>query len=311
MNWEIFLAVKDKLEKEEKLPGFLSVIPGDEIIVKYDEIIPSALFTVFFSKEQSNQITQRCHIISDQPLSIICNNKAELAPGLIEEILLYLPYALLPYYARKEKKCFAISHFAQTLDGKIAACSGDSKWIGNQENLVHAHKMRAMCDAIMVGANTLAVDNPRLNVRHVKGSDPVKVVLGGDSLDLEDFKAIDVNTILFSRNHLEAVGAYTKVSLAKDPDYNTVEILRELYLRGLNSVYIEGGAYTTSQFLQQNALDQVQIHISSKILGSGMSSFTFEGANSVSEAKKFTHGRFMSMGDEVMFIGNLARDEGN
>ena len=308
MNWEIFLAVKDKLEKEKNLPLFFSVIPGDEVVVKYNEVVPSALFTVFFSKDQG---TQRNHFFSDQPLSIKCKNKAELAPGLTEEILLYLPYALLPYYARKEKRCFAISHFAQTLDGKIATCSGDSKWIGNKENLVHAHKMRAMCDAIMVGSNTLAVDNPSLNVRHVKGNDPVKVVLGGDSLDLGDFKAIDVNTILFCQNHLESVGTCTKVSLTKNPGYNTVEILRELYLRGLHSVYIEGGSYTTSKFLQQNALDQVQVHISSKILGSGTSSFTFEGANSVSEAKKFTHVRFMSMGDEVMFIGNLAKDESN
>ena len=68
-----------------------------------------------------------------------CSNIAEEQISFLKQ---YIPYALLPLYANKERRTITISHFAQTLDGKIATNGGDSKWIGNQENLVHAHRMR-------------------------------------------------------------------------------------------------------------------------------------------------------------------------
>ncbi|MEO1451963.1 MAG: dihydrofolate reductase family protein, partial [Bacteroidota bacterium] len=58
----------------------------------------------------------------------------------------YLPYALLALQAKKQQRAISIGHFAQTLDGKIATETGESRWIGNPENLTHAHRMRALCD---------------------------------------------------------------------------------------------------------------------------------------------------------------------
>src|SRR5260221_7566500 len=97
---------------------------------------------------------------------------------------LYLPYCLALLEAKRRKRAIAISHFAQTLDGRIATCGGDSRWIGCPENLMHAHRMRALCDAVLIGAGTLRRDRPRLNVRHVTGTDPTRVVIGAGPLDL-------------------------------------------------------------------------------------------------------------------------------
>ncbi|MEM9328295.1 MAG: RibD family protein [Bacteroidota bacterium] len=218
---------------------------------------------------------------------------------------LYLPYALVGVEARTHRRSIAISHFAQTLDGRIASDSGDSKWIGNEDNLTHAHRMRALCDAILIGSKTLEVDNPRLNVRLVEGSSPIRVIIGGDELCVEEYQAVDKDTILFCQNH-SASSHVNKVTLLRDERYATKEILQELFRRGLHSVYIEGGCYTTSSFLTQGMLDQIQLHISPMILGSGRSSFEFPGAEDMSGALRFKTGRFVDVGADVMFVGSLA-----
>ncbi|NJK98835.1 MAG: hypothetical protein HC905_31475 [Bacteroidales bacterium] len=93
----------------------------------------------------------------------------------------YLPYCFSTLKSHKLKRTYGISHYAQSLDGKIATVDGKSKWISDQENLNHSHRMRAMCDSILIGINTLRNDKPRLDVRHVKGNNPVKVVIGNSS----------------------------------------------------------------------------------------------------------------------------------
>ena len=98
------------------------------------------------------------------------------AAALLE---IYLPYCMAPVHARRVRRSFTVSHFAQSLDGRIATDLGDSRWIGCAENLVHAHRMRALCDGILIGARTLRTDHPALTVRHAEGSDPIRIVVGG------------------------------------------------------------------------------------------------------------------------------------
>ena len=105
--------------------------------------------------------------------------------ALVSFVCLYGVVALAPVLARRLGRAVAISHFAQSLDGRIATDEGDSRWIGDMDNRVHAHRMRALCGAILVGAETLRRDRPRLNVRHVEGRDPVRVVLGATAEEAE------------------------------------------------------------------------------------------------------------------------------
>jgi diaminohydroxyphosphoribosylaminopyrimidine deaminase/5-amino-6-(5-phosphoribosylamino)uracil reductase len=165
--------------------------------------------------------------------------------------------------------------------------------------------MRALCDGILVGSKTLERDNPRLNVRKVKGSDPVKVIIGGNGqIDATKYHAIESSTLVF-KNINDNSDKYICIETPEQPIFDLNNILKILATKQIFSVYVEGGSYTTSCFLEQKALDQVQIHFSSKILGSGISSFKFGAIPEIKDAIEFKSSRFRPVGTEMMFIGNF------
>jgi diaminohydroxyphosphoribosylaminopyrimidine deaminase / 5-amino-6-(5-phosphoribosylamino)uracil reductase len=75
---------------------------------------------------------------------------------------------------------FVLGRVAQSLDGYIATREGESVWISGPNDLRHTHQLRALCDAVVVGAKTIRADNPRLTTRLVDGPSPVRVVIDPD-----------------------------------------------------------------------------------------------------------------------------------
>ncbi|WPP51648.1 RibD family protein [Catalinimonas niigatensis] len=232
--------------------------------------------------------------------------------GLPEEakefLTAYLPYCFLPLQARKMGRAVAITHFAQSLDGRIATQSGDSKWIGNEENLVHAHRMRALCDSILIGANTLNFDQPALTVRLVEGKNPQRIVICSSDADFSSLQEKCKDDVII-------------VGTCDDPQIPQTEyfpfepnakgridchaLLRFLYQRSLYSVYIEGGSATTSGFMEEKATDIVQLHIAPIIFGSGVSSFNLTEITHVQQAVQFDSFFFRPMGNTYMFVGAM------
>lgn len=221
----------------------------------------------------------------------------------------YLPYCFLSLKAQRLNRAVSISHFAQTLDAKIATNTGDSKWIGNAENLTHAHRMRAICDGVLVGSRTVEADNPKLNVRHVYGKDPVRIVLGNPK---SDFKSLldcsDEKILVFGKEKiivqppLESIVLPTKCPKAS---IEPLAILAKLFKLGIHSVYVEGGAKTTSNFVNSKAIDILQLHIAPMIFGSGKASIVLPNIDMVKEAINFKEYNFLSFGDSIMFTGFL------
>jgi diaminohydroxyphosphoribosylaminopyrimidine deaminase/5-amino-6-(5-phosphoribosylamino)uracil reductase len=220
---------------------------------------------------------------------------------------LYLPYALGPLHARRVGRPFTVSHFAQSLDGRIATDVGDSRWIGCDENRVHAHRMRALCDGILIGARTLRTDQPALTVRHTDGPDPVRIVLGRAS-DVACLERAGPSPILLVGEGDDPTSPQVeRVALPRDNGLiATTSVLRELYAHGIRSLYIEGGSTTTSAFLAEGNIDVLQLHISPMIIGPGVNSFSKPGIHSVTESVRFQRHVYQSVGDGVMFVGRVA-----
>lgn len=228
-----------------------------------------------------------------------------LAPDTRQFLDAYLPYALLHREAHVLGRAIAISHFAQSLDGKIATHSGDSKWIGNPENLIHAHRMRALCDGIMIGTRTLQSDQPSLTVRLVPGENPRRVVITSSARDFSSLFVACPEPVLVIGTGDQVLGDNLEYQRLDAPQGRIAchDILRCLYARGICSVYIEGGAETTSNFLRERALDVVQLHLSPLIFGSGISGISLPGIEEVREAVYFEPYTFRTVGDTVMFVG--------
>ena len=173
--------------------------------------------------------------------------------------------------------------YAQTLDGRLAAANGSSRWISSPDSLRFAHQLRAEHDAVAVGAGTACNDDPRLTVRLVPGDDPLRVVVDS-TLRTPLFAAVLANeaakgTVLAVTDRApderceeaESLGA-TVLRLPADAagrvDLGT--LLSGLGSLGVRSVMVEGGAALITSFLCERLVDRLVVCIAPKILGRGI-----------------------------------------
>lgn len=229
-------------------------------------------------------------------------------PAEIQQFLeVYLPYCFASYFARAKRRSFSVAHLAISLDGCLASKTGDSKWIGSEENLSHAHRMRALCDAVLIGSRTLNRDQSRLTVRHVNGPDPTRVILGRTVNQVDSLvRSSPKEVLLIGGRDDFGFKNVKKVDLNRvDGLINGREILEYLFQHKIYSVYIEGGEMTASRFLLDQALDMLQLHISPILLGDGLKAFNVHLTENVANSIRFKWKKYVNMKDDPMFVGRL------
>lgn len=190
---------------------------------------------------------------------------------------------------------------AQTLDGKIATSTGDSKWISNEESRLLSHKLRLDCDAVLVGATTILKDNPQLNVRIGENVKYIwRVIVNSKeklSLDMQVFSDEGrKKTILITPEkgaykirdgNLKVAGINVHSFPLQNNSFDFTVILKELKKTyNINKILIEGGAKTLSTFLEKGLFDEVHLFIAPKIFGEGKSVFSGFDARTVSNSVK-------------------------
>jgi diaminohydroxyphosphoribosylaminopyrimidine deaminase/5-amino-6-(5-phosphoribosylamino)uracil reductase len=223
----------------------------------------------------------------------------------------YAPYCFAPLHAHLYKRTFTVGHLAQSLDSRIATLSGDSKWIGSPDNLVHAHRMRALCDGVLIGARTLKRDNSRLTVRHVQGKNPTRLVIGSSTHSLQSLldASSDPVILIGADQDSDHANVQTIAMSRVNGRMATSDILHELYKRGIFSVYIEGGSITISQFLKENNIDVLQVYISPMMIGKGVDSFILPPVETIADAYRFETWQYARQDEGVMFVGTMAQSE--
>ncbi len=232
--------------------------------------------------------------------------KGALSPPETQFLELYLPYIFLSHYAQAKGRAIAVGHLAQTLDGRIATFSGHSQWIGNASNLDHAHRMRALCDCILIGRGTLEADRPQLTVRRMEGPNPVRVVVGSHLEDLSSLRQASEEKILVFSEH--AVGESipgVQSFLLPGGETNCSFILNQLFQIGMHSVWVEGGAGTMSRFLQEGLLDSIQLHFAPILLGSGLSGIQLDPVPRIPDALGFVSSSYFLLDGEMLFCGEV------
>jgi riboflavin-specific deaminase-like protein len=215
---------------------------------------------------------------------------------------LYLPYAQPP------ARGFVVAHLGQSLDGRIATSAGASRWVTGEADLTHTHRMRALTDAILVGAGTVRHDDPQLTVRRCAGTHPLRVVidserrLGPDYRVFRDGAAPTLVLAYADRVHPgERLGDAEVLGLPRGADgIAPTAIVNALAERRCRSLFIEGGGITISRFLTAGALDRLQITVAPMILGSGKPSLTLPEIRALDQGLRPRLRRF-SLGEDMLF----------
>lgn len=187
----------------------------------------------------------------------------------------------------EKKRPYLILKWAETSDGFIARENFDSKWISNEHSRKLVHKWRSEEDAVLVGTGTALHDNPALTVRDWAGRNPVRIVI-------DRFGKLPQTLALFDGSkHTICYTTYRDES-AKNPEFVKLPetdfitaILNDLFKRNIQSVIIEGGATTLSQFLKERLWDEARIFTSPEQFGSGIAAPKFTG-NLMSRESVFT-----------------------
>ncbi|MDQ3761783.1 MAG: GTP cyclohydrolase II RibA [Actinomycetota bacterium] len=174
---------------------------------------------------------------------------------------------------------YLVLKYTQTLDGRIATATGDSKWISGEEERGVSHALRAACDAVMVGVGTVLRDDPRLTVRLVPGTSPLRVVLdstlrtpstalvlAGDPVTavLTTDRAADSD-----RKRLRALGANVQVVPAGPAGVDLPAALRVLRELGVRTLLVEGGARVITSLFSARLVDRLVVGTAPKIIGAG------------------------------------------
>lgn len=177
---------------------------------------------------------------------------------------------------------------ACSLDSKIACFNNDSKWISNESSRQLAHLLRSQNDAILIGKNTLIKDQPRLNCRTPGLEDYSPQIIIFTSSDLSDSDTKNLHS----------------KPLIINPKENLKNSLNKLTKSGINSILIEGGAMTSTKFLQENLVDEIIIFRSNKIIGGdGISMFDNLGINNVKAAiNNFKRVKIKEFGNDIVEI---------
>lgn len=173
---------------------------------------------------------------------------------------------------------YVIAKWAMTLDGKIATATGDSAWISGTRSRALVHELRGRVDAILVGINTVLVDNPRLNARPTGPRTAVRVVVdsaGRLPLDSQLVRTLDqapVWVALTERATPEnrAALAQAGCDILAFPGFGPVpinDLLNELGRRGQTNLMVEGGSRILGAFLDAEAIDEVDVYVAPIIEG--------------------------------------------
>jgi diaminohydroxyphosphoribosylaminopyrimidine deaminase / 5-amino-6-(5-phosphoribosylamino)uracil reductase len=188
---------------------------------------------------------------------------------------------------------FVLGRVAQSLDGYIATRDGQSVWISGPDDLRHTHQLRALSDAVLVGARTIRADNPRLTTRLVDGPSPVRVVLDPHCRLDDTYRVFrdGPETLLLCAPEMASVatvGTARVLPVPRGPDgLDIAAILALLRERGLRRIFVEGGGVTVSRFLAAGALDRLHVTIAPLVMGGGIPAFPLPPVERLEEGRRF------------------------
>lgn len=216
-------------------------------------------------------------LVAGKGTEILRSHGIEVQTGLLEKETIYLNRVFLKYITTR--KPWVVLKSAVTLDGRIAAASGDSRWVSSEESRRLAHGLRGQCTAVLAGIGTVLADNPMLNCRLEGMRQPVRIIADSyaslplDSalaLTAKDYRTIVAHTSEAGAERLEALrglGVETLECTASAGRVDIRNLLERLGEAGFSSVLVEGGAELNWSLISEDCVDEYYVFMAPKIIG--------------------------------------------
>jgi len=212
---------------------------------------------------------------------------------------------------------------AITLDGFIATTAGDSKWITDTTSRTEAHKIRAACDGVIAGINTVIKDDPELTVRLCDGHNPARIILDTNlriSLESKLVKSSDISKVIIAHgsNPPKAKADALKnknIQLieVKTEDADTIDLndlIIKLEKEGMLCLMVEGGAKVIGSFISKQIADIFSLFIAPKFIGKGITWSGFDGVNVIENAITANNFHVKKLEHDILITGSFNKTEG-
>jgi riboflavin-specific deaminase-like protein len=205
--------------------------------------------------------------------------------------------------ARPSEKPLIFAQVGQSLDGRIATETGDARDISGQDGLTHLHRLRALCDAVIVGVTTALHDSPRLTVRLASGENPARVVidpqgrLPNDAGLLQDDGA---RRIVVQACDAPRPAGVEIIRLRRNGWIAPREISKALRAAGLRNLMVEGGGITIAQFLEAGLIDRLHVAVAPLLIGSGPQGLSTAPIATLAEALR-PKTQAYNLGSDILF----------
>jgi GTP cyclohydrolase II len=221
-----------------------------------------------------------------------------------------------PVRAHTDRPYVALK-YAQSLDGRIATATGESKWISGEPERQVSHALRAACDAVLIGAGTAVRDDPELTVRLVSGASPTRVVLDSTLRLPLSAKVLrpEAATLVVTtersdpprREQLRGLGVRVEVVPDDGGQVDLAAALARLRALGMESVLVEGGARVITGLLARGLVDRIVVAVAPLVLGSGTEAVEQLDIARVSDGIRLANRLVVPVGDDVILAGDVRR----
>jgi riboflavin-specific deaminase-like protein len=201
-----------------------------------------------------------------------------------------------------------VGQIGQSLDGRIATPTGNSRYINGKDGLIHLHRLRAIADVVVIGAGTARADNPQLTVRGIEGTNPLRVMI-------DPRRSVPASHHLFADDNTSARRIVTDQPRTAG-EWSTGEagaqltpagIIELLQKKGLRRILVEGGSQTVGQFIAEGCLDRLHVTVAPMIIGSGVPAFRLPEIDNLDAALR-PETRIYQLGSDVLYDMTLRTD---
>ncbi len=277
-----------------------------------DIIIEKGIGSVYVGAMDSNPK------VAGKGVRILRDHGIRVETGILEEecqklneIFFHYITAGLPFVAMK---------YAMTLDGKIASCSGDSRWVTGEKAREHVHTLRNKYSGILAGVDTVLADDPMLNCRMEGGVDPVRIICDSGlriSLDCQLIKTAGKIRTMIACSEERATDVKkeekiktTGVELIKTTGADQVNLRQLFQILGekkIDSVLVEGGGRIHGSLLEAGLVNRVYAYVAPKLIGGEKARSPVEGKGleKMAQAKKLRDIEILSLGEDICVTGLL------